>query len=261
MRLTTLLRAARAFTLVELLVVVAIMALLLAILLPALGKARLQAKRSAVLANLHSIGSAMGAYEAEYANTHPTNLTDINQDGRAFMGLALLSKLYHIPPKLFINPNTTDTPATQFDALGWPILADLAGTEITLTFPAVMTPADIGKVNWHSSFSYDHERKRTGDAIQSRVYVGDRADYADGRSFSANWDGQGMCLLWTDQHAEFVTKRSLPGQSDPNIYHHNEFGGEGAGESRDGVIVSPSTTDTHLRFFAESEDDALLPND
>ena len=69
-----------------------------------------------------------------------------------------------------------------------------------------------------------------------------------------------MCLLWTDEHAEFRRKRSLVDQSDPNIYHHNEYEGEGANEVVDDVHVGPYTYDTHLRVFTEDEDDVLLPN-
>jgi prepilin-type N-terminal cleavage/methylation domain-containing protein len=51
------------FTLVELLVVISIIATLLAILIPSLQKAREQAKKAICRANLHSIGTALLAYE------------------------------------------------------------------------------------------------------------------------------------------------------------------------------------------------------
>lgn len=59
-------RSRAGFTLIELLVVVAIIALLMAILMPALGKARDQAKTLKCASNMRSLGMGEMVYAAEY---------------------------------------------------------------------------------------------------------------------------------------------------------------------------------------------------
>ena len=59
------------FTLVELLVVIGIIAILIAILLPALNKAREQAKRTQCLANLRTLGQAFRIYASENKDQIP----------------------------------------------------------------------------------------------------------------------------------------------------------------------------------------------
>ena len=61
------------FTLVELLVVIAIIALLLAILLPGLGKAREAARGVACMSKMKQLGLAMNTYAADYDGWFPQN--------------------------------------------------------------------------------------------------------------------------------------------------------------------------------------------
>ena len=66
----------RGFTLIELLVVISIIALLMGILLPVIGRARLQAKVLAVNAELREIGLALEAYSFDNDDKYPPTRVD-----------------------------------------------------------------------------------------------------------------------------------------------------------------------------------------
>jgi len=97
----------RAFTLVELLVVISIISLLMAILLPALGKARASANRTYCMANLHQIGIAMRSYLDDNRDifpicaAYPWSITDPNAAGYAPPITNVLGKILK-EPKVFI---------------------------------------------------------------------------------------------------------------------------------------------------------------
>lgn len=93
----------RAFTVIELLVVISVIVLLLAMLLPAVGHARSQAKLTQSLANLRSLGVAHAAYAAQWNDRQFTLVNDnIQQYGTTASAAVLefLNRTGHAHPPI-----------------------------------------------------------------------------------------------------------------------------------------------------------------
>ena len=90
----------RAFTLIELLVVVAIISLLMGILLPAMGKARTQAKIVAVNAELRDISLALELYSEDNDELYPPTRVDCMLGGHFYqLPLELVEGKYLPAPR------------------------------------------------------------------------------------------------------------------------------------------------------------------
>src|SRR5690349_14359449 len=98
-------RRNRGFTLIELLVVVAIIAVLIAMLLPGLGRAKKVAKANRCLASTRSMGSSLLIYMSDRQQNIPYNFTDQN-------AWTAILKEYGNTDKLRACPEVTDAPLT-----------------------------------------------------------------------------------------------------------------------------------------------------
>ncbi len=114
------------FTLVELLVVIGIIALLISILIPTLGKAREAAQRTRCLANIRELGNAMRLYATRWKDLVPMGFMDQHQfsyfvnwrnaNGTkpTMMGLLALDKLLE-SGKAFYCPSYVGDPFWEYN--------------------------------------------------------------------------------------------------------------------------------------------------
>jgi len=245
----------KAFTLIELLVVIAIIAILASLLLPALSKAREQARRSVCKGNLQQFGKGMITYSnthgdfwpfAEFYAKSPNSAYNQMNNGNAsgyhnaIFSLAELYPQYIDDPKVFSCPSTDDraeltvvTYAAQSAALctgTWTKFFGAVGTEnrqsdgnlVQATFMGV----DRGNGTLpgrNTSYMYDdigHFR----DMQPGSVRAGDAKQTTSLANFPtvSNHGDEGNNMLFWDGHVSWETSNYCGVCNTDNIWKWNK---------------------------------------
>lgn len=196
------------FTLIELLVVIAIIGVLAAILLPALARAREQARRASCMNNLSQLGMALQMYAHENDGALPWS----GGNGNAQCMLAIIPE-YVTDPMLFACPSSSVEFGYGREEGRKPELNAYLGAELSVR----------GSYDYFGVYTFEPIRVPPPERGIPRIPVmwdffsGQPANQSDDGEYRGNWNHipGGGNVLWLDGTVEFMMAPQWAGRNLP----------------------------------------------
>lgn len=213
-----------AFTLIELLIVIAIIALLAAILFPVFGRARENARRTSCQSNLKQIMLATQQYVQDYDERFPLDVVSgvagVEPFGwaDALLVYSKSTQIYQCPSDTMPAPTTPDQPnyTDYFYNLG---LARGNGGDVNSRVGAHLAQLDF------PSLTISYGCMDNARSVPGKAYVTDRGGGGQGLAGSSNvgWDKhlEGVTVAFSDGHVKWYkgTQGSDQGLKIYKVHH------------------------------------------
>jgi prepilin-type N-terminal cleavage/methylation domain-containing protein/prepilin-type processing-associated H-X9-DG protein len=232
-----------AFTLIELLVVIAIIAILAALLLPALARAREEARKASCKQNLAQIGKAMYTYSTNYGEYFPYAPGPATGDQFAqYDVLTSLANIYpeYLPTVRVFRCNSTENEpnATVNIAVGVP--TQTVNGHVTGN-PG--TPAEEflwSQRNWTlADISYGYDCRIRSAATSGLAIMADMdGTYAYNRDTSTQNHGEGHNVLYADGKVSWQANNNVSEAREDNIFTEDNWNADTDAFLWDGTVLS-----------------------